>query len=285
MAHTAPGHRIAVVAGGGMLPLLVTAALVRRGYSPVVFAIEGEADAKLCGLAPAHVIRWGEIGRFFRLAREASCREALFIGTISRRPNFNAIRPDLGGLKFIPRILQLMRGGDDSLLVGVAGLLQEQGMLVVGPLDVAPELRLPMGCLIGSGVSDAMEDIHKAARAARRIGRLDVGQAAVAVGGEVVAVEDASGTDALLARVAAMRLEGLISAAGGVLVKCMKPQQDPRLDVPTIGPVTAQHARRAGLYGVAGEAGRTLLAGRDETVEAFRRAGLFLFGLTPLEPR
>jgi DUF1009 family protein len=268
-----------------MLPALLTAASVRRGYSPVVFAIHGEADASLFGSVPVHVIRWGEIGRFLRTTAKAGCREALFIGSVKRRPDFTAIRPDIGGLRFVPRILQLMRGGDDSLLAGVANLLQEQGMTVVGPLDVAPELSLPEGYLAGFGCSGAMDDIRAAADAARRIGRLDIGQAAVSVGGEVIAVEDAAGTDALLDRVAKMRSEHRIAAIGGVLVKWMKPQQDERLDVPTIGPATAEHARRAGLVGVAGEAGRTLLAGRDETIEAFRRAGLFLFGMTSPEPR
>ena len=37
--------------------------------------------------------------------------------------------------------------------------------------------------------------------------------------------------------------------------------------------------KSAGLAGVAAEAGRTILVGREETIEAFRRAGLFLFGL------
>ena len=284
MAQTAPGRPIAVVAGGGTLPSLVTAASVRCGYSPVVFALDGEADTTSFGLAPVHVIRWGDIGRFFRLADETGCREALFIGAISRRPDFNAIRPDIGGLKFIPRIVQLLRGGDNSLLAGVASLFQENGLKVVGPLDVAPELALPQGRLTGPEPPQVMKLLLKAAEAARQIGLRDIGQAAVAVDGEVVAVEDAAGTDALLDRVATMRSEGRIAPAGGVLVKCMKPQQDPRLDVPTIGPATAQHARRAGLFGVAGEAGRTLLAGRDETIEAFSRVGLFLFGLTPPEP-
>jgi DUF1009 family protein len=58
----------------------------------------------------------------------------------------------------------------------------------------------------------------------------------------------------------------------------MKPQQDPRIDVPTLGARTAELARAAGLDGIAAEAGRTLLAGRDETVAAFRGAGIFLFG-------
>jgi DUF1009 family protein len=123
------------------------------------------------------------------------------------------------------------------------------------------------------------DGLQKAVQAARLIGSLDIGQAAVAVGGRVVAVEDAGGTDGLLERVSALRMAGRIGAKGGVLVKCMKPHQDTRLDLPTLGPMTAEAALRAGLDGVAGEAGRSLLAGREQTVEAFRRAGLFLLGL------
>jgi DUF1009 family protein len=81
-----------------------------------------------------------------------------------------------------------------------------------------------------------------------------------------------------------MRRSGALGKAGGVLVKCMKPHQDNRLDVPTIGPATAEGARAAGLSGVAAEAGRALLAGREETIAAFRREGLFLLGLAPPRP-
>jgi DUF1009 family protein len=101
----------------------------------------------------------------------------------------------------------------------------------------------------------------------------------VAVNGRVVAVEDAGGTDALLDRVRVLRETNRTAKAGGVLVKCVKPNQDRRIDLPTIGPETAAKARAAGLEGVAADAGHTLLAGPPETLDAFRRSGLFLLGL------
>jgi DUF1009 family protein len=103
----------------------------------------------------------------------------------------------------------------------------------------------------------------------------------VAVGGRTVAVEDAKGTDALLERVALLRRAGTIPRSGGVLVKCLKPVQDGRHDLPTIGPKTAEMAKQASLAGVAAEAGRAILVGREETLEAFRNVGLFLVGLKP----
>ena len=279
MTDTRGDPPVAILAGGGALPPLVAAAARDQGRRASVFAIAGEADPAAFGGLPVHALRWGEIGRLFRLAEEAGCREVLFIGSIGRRPDFKSLRPDRGGVKLIPRILQLMRSGDDGLLAGVVAIFEERGLRLVSPLDFAPGLALPAGCLVGRVSREAEAEMDKAVEAARAIGRLDIGQAAVAVNGRVVAVEDAGGTDMLLERVCALRAAGRIAGSGGVLVKCMKPQQDSRLDIPTLGPATATAVKRAGLGGVAAEAGRTLLAGRAETVEAFRRAGLFLYGL------
>lgn len=272
---------IAILAGGGRLPELVTAAAVRKGRLPVVFAIAGEATPESFAPAPVHVVQWGEIGKLFRLAQEAGCREAVLIGSISHRPDFLSIRPDFGAIKLIPRILKLMSERDGNLLDGVAAILEEHGVRVVSPLAVAPDLALPEGCLSGHLSADSLRDIEVASRAAREIGRQDIGQAAVAVGGLVVAVEDSRGTDALIKHVAALRKSKLASQAGGVLVKLLKEGQDGRHDLPTIGPQTAERAAHAGLAGVAAEAGRAMLVGREETIAAFRRIGLFLAGLPP----
>jgi UDP-2,3-diacylglucosamine hydrolase len=270
---------IAILAGGGKLPQLVTAAALRDGRAPVVFAIAGEAEPDSFAPAPVHIVCWGEIGRLFRLTEENGCREAVLIGSITRRPDYRTLRPDFGAVKLIPRIVRLMAKRDNDILSGVAKIIEENGIRIVSPLAIAPDLALPEGSQVGSVSHQSEEDIEAAVVAAREVGRLDIAQGAVAVGGRVVAVEDATGTDALLQRVALLRRSGAIHKAGGVLVKCLKPKQDGRHDLPTIGPSTAEFAKRAGLAGVAAEAGRAILVGRDETIEAFRSAGLFLLGL------
>jgi UDP-2,3-diacylglucosamine hydrolase len=270
---------VAILAGGGELPQLVAAAAARSGRAPIVFAIAGEADPETFAPAPVHTMRWGEIGRLFRLTEESGCREAVLVGSISRRPDYRTLRPDFGAVRLIPRILRLMSGRDGDLLAGVAKIIEETGIHVVSPLAIAPDLALREGCQVGLVPPQAEADIVAAAAAAREVGLRDLAQGAVAVGGRVVAVEDAKGTDALLERVALLRRAGAIDKPGGVLVKCLKPRQDGRHDLPTIGPTTAEGAKRAGLAGVAAEAGRSILVGRDETIAAFLRAGLFLTGL------
>jgi UDP-2,3-diacylglucosamine hydrolase len=93
----------------------------------------------------------------------------------------------------------------------------------------------------------------------------------------VLAVEAAEGTDAMLARCASLARPG----RGGVLVKLVKPGQDRRTDLPTIGAETLRGAGEAGLRGVAFEAGGAILAGRDAAIAAADETGLFLLGLGP----
>jgi len=115
----------------------------------------------------------------------------------------------------------------------------------------------------------------------RALGAVDVGQGCVVQQGIALAVEAAEGTDAMLARCASLAREG----PGGVLVKLVKPGQDRRADLPTIGPATVAGAVGAQLRGVAFEAGGTILAEREATIAAADVAGLFLLGLGPDELR
>jgi DUF1009 family protein len=68
---------------------------------------------------------------------------------------------------------------------------------------------------------------------------------------------------------------------GGVLVKSVKPGQDRRADLPTIGPDTISHAAAAGLRGVAYDATGTILAEREACIARADELGLFLLGFDP----
>jgi DUF1009 family protein len=112
---------------------------------------------------------------------------------------------------------------------------------------------------------------------ARTLGVLDIGQAVVVQQGLVLGVEAIEGTDALIQRVGPLRRDG----PGGVLVKVAKPQQDRRIDLPTIGPATIAQAAAAGLRGIAIEAGGAIILDKAATAAAADEAGLFLLGLDP----
>ncbi|SHN15554.1 LpxI family protein [Roseibium suaedae] len=276
---------VALICGNGTLPLQVLNGLRRSGREAFIIAIKGEADEAL-RVQSAVELGWGEIGRLFKVMAAAKCREVVLIGGISKRPDFTSIIGDLGTLRRLPRIIRALAGGDDSLLTKVIGLIEEEGFRVVGIKDVAPDLLAGPGSL--GAVKPRAEDLKDmvlALEAARRLGDLDIGQAAVALGGRVIAVEGAEGTDAMLARCAELRQNGRVRAKGrlGVLVKTVKPGQDLRVDLPAVGPKTIERALAAGFAGIAVEAGGALIAEREATITAADKAGLFVYGLNPQE--
>jgi DUF1009 family protein len=279
--------RVGLVAGNGALPYQVADVLAQKGITPVIVAIKGEADPDTLERSVAE-LGWGEIGRLLKTLKRHGCSRLLLIGGISRRPDFASVFGDAGTLRLLPKIARALMGGDDSLLSKVIGLFEAEGFEVVGMTDIAPELLAGTGVLGKVSPSkSALEDMDLAFKATEKLGELDIGQAAVAVGARVVALEGAEGTDAMLERCAALRANGRIRAKGaaGVLVKAAKPSQDLRVDLPTVGPRTIELASAAGLSGIAVEAGRALIADQEATIRKADEAGLFIYGIEHSEKR
>jgi DUF1009 family protein len=103
----------------------------------------------------------------------------------------------------------------------------------------------------------------------------------VVAGKRILAVEAAEGTDQMLARVTELRVNGRIGVGSGtgVLVKAPKPGQDPRFDLPSIGPRTVAGVAGAGLAGIAVVSGRTVIADAESVVREADRAGIFVVGV------
>lgn len=228
-----------------------------------------------------------DIGRFAGLLKTYGIDRAVLSGGVRRRPDWREIRPTFKTLRQLPNIIRaLSRGGDDALLRAAMGIIEAEGCRVIGAHEIAPDLLMRLGA-IGrhAPLAEDLRDIARAAEAARKLGELDIGQGAVSVGGRVVALEGVEGTDRMLERVASLRAEGRISQRRkGVLVKLCKPQQDMRADLPTIGPSTVETALKAGLAGVAVEAGRALVLEEAALIAAADAAGLFICGIDPLQP-
>jgi DUF1009 family protein len=274
-------RRIAVIAGGGSLPLAVTKAILARGDEPVLFPIKGFCEPSTVAGLPHHWVALGQFGRLFSLMRAEGCHTMLPIGSLVR-PALHEVRLDFKTLRMMPALISAFRGGDDHLLTRVGRIFEAEGFEVIGVLDVAPELTMPKG-VVTQRRPDAVaeEDIAKGRAVLAAIGPFDICQAAVVIDGHVIALEDIEGTDALLARIVRLRDERRIRAPArhGVLVKMPKSGQDLRGDLPALGPRTVTGAEKAQLAGIAVAAGQTLLAEPEEVIARADRAGLFVVGL------
>jgi len=264
-------RRLGILAGGGRLPRLLIDACEAAGRPYTVIAFDGQADPDLVAGPNTHWMRLGAGARILATLSGNGVEDIVLAGSITR-PTLRQLRPDLWGVKFLMKTGALAKG-DDGLLRELLKAFEENGMAAVGVHDVLPQLLSPAGVLTRrEPTEEERRDITVALHAALDLGRQDKGQGAIAAAGNVLATEGPAGTDAML-----KSLSG--AGQGGVLVKCAKPVQDLRADLPTAGLETVINAHAAGLAGIALEAGRSLLLQQEETIAEADRLGLFLIGI------
>lgn len=284
-AHAGEG-RIGVIAGGGSLPLAVVTTLRDGDADPYVILIEGEVENPTAYSGIDQVtMKLEDFGLLVPRLKAAGVKRLLMAGSVNRRPRLRAIRWTVSTLKLIPRVAAALSRGDDGLLRAMVRLMEAEGIAVVGAHEVVPDLVTPQGLLGRHRPTEAdWRDIHAGSEAAAAIGLLDIGQAAIAIGGRAIALEGIEGTEGLLERTAAMRGHGrLAGRQRGALVKRCKPRQEQRADLPAIGSDTVDQAHAAGLAGIAMEAGRSFILDFNATIARADALGLYIVGIVPGE--
>ena len=266
--------KLGILAGEGDLPLRIIEACRAEGRELFVLALSGEAEAQRFDGVPHASVRLGAAAEALRLLRENGVAELVLAGRV-KRPSLAALRPDWRAAKLFARIgLRVL--GDNGLLTAVIQELETEGFRVVGVDALLQPLLAEEGTLGGIAPDEqARADVARGLEVARALGGVDVGQSVVVQQGIVLGVEAAEGTDALVERAGGLRLEG----PGGVLVKIAKPGQERRADLPVIGVATVVSCAKAGLGGIAVEAGAALVIDRARVIEAADRAGLFVLGI------
>ena len=283
----APGSRVGIIAGGGSLPVEVAEGLAKQGHSPFIVMVRDEVDRE-ADFAPYEqaTLALEDLGLLFPLLKRQAISHLVLAGEIRRRPRLARMRPTFSLLEIISSVIAGLARGDDGLLKVLTRLFERHGIKVVGAHEVVPELTAGAGALTAARPKRSdWRDVEAGRAAARAIGALDIGQAAIAIGGRVVALEGIEGTKGLLERTRDLRGHGrLAGKKRGVLVKCAKPGQELRADLPSIGPQTVEAAHAAGLAGIAVEAGRALILEGPATLARANALGVFIIGIDATEP-
>lgn len=266
---------LGVVAGAGDLPRLIAEGQAAAGAPYLVCAFEGAAPDWMA--AHPHVVAPIEKpGRLFAALRGAGVDRVVFAGGMAR-PQLRPLAFDMTALRLAPRIMALLRQGDDALLRGLAAVFEDEGFRLVGAHELLGHLVAPEGALSRRAPdAEDLADIARAAELTQALGALDVGQGAVVADGLCLGLETVQGTDALIDF--AGRTPRRLRRRPGVLFKAPKPGQDWRVDLPAVGVETLRHAAAAGLAGVAVQAGGVLVLGLDACRDEADRLGVFLFG-------
>ena len=270
---------LGIIAGLGDLPVQVADAAIECGQGVFVLRLKGFEEPALAGY-PGIVAGIAEIGKAFKAFKQAGCEQICFAGIV-KRPDFQALKPDLKGISLLPKALAAAKEGDDALLSFLIRTFEDEGFEVIGADQAAQSLTIGGGLFAGGTPTDSqMADLQKAAEIASVIGQHDIGQGAIVADNLVLCVEAQEGTDEMLRRCADLPkdIRGTPDARRGVLVKRPKPAQERRIDLPTIGMMTVERAAEAGLAGIGFEADGALILNADQVRARAEALGLFLYG-------
>lgn len=268
---------LGLIAGRGRLPLDIARAARRRGLEVAAVAFHGDTEPELAESVTR--VRWlhlGEIGALLSWLREAGVTEAILAGKILKTNLYGdlaSLRPDA---RAISLLAALEDRSDDGILGAFAGALAAEGIVLRPQAELVPELLAARGVLGGVSPTDAQRrDAAFGFRIAKALGAVDVGQTVVVRERAVMALEAIEGTDA------AIRRGAVLGGRGITVVKVAKPRQDPRFDMPAVGPDTIAVLAEVQAGALAVEAGRTLLVDRERMVRMADEAGIAILGLDP----
>jgi DUF1009 family protein len=270
-------RRLGLIAGSGRLPLDVARAARARGLavSAVAFhggdvepALEREVDA-------LHWLHLGELERLIATFRGDGVSDVVMIGKVLKTRilgDLSVLRPDARALGLLGR---LRERNDDTILGAIADELAADGLRLRPQTELVPELVAPEGVLGGVEPTPAQRaEIAFGFPVAKALGAIDVGQTVVVRERAVLALEAIEGTDAAIRRGAAL------GGPGVCVVKVAKPRQDPRFDVPAVGPDTLAVLVEVKAAVLAVEAGHTFVVDGAELVRQADRAGIALVGVS-----
>lgn len=267
-----PARPVALIAGRGHYPALTAAAIRRAGVPLRLIAIEDETDPGLTASFPAAErveINVGQISKMLDALRSFGAGAALMAGQVKPRKLFHGLTPDLKAAQIL---LTLRRRNAETIFGAIAREIEALGVTLLDARAFLDDDLATPGAMTGGRFPFDEEYLAHGIQIARECARLDIGQGCVVRKGTVLAVEAFEGTDEMLRRA------GTFKTDEAIFVKCVKPAQDFRFDVPVFGLRTLEVMRETGLKAAALEAGKVIVLERPAVLAQARAAGIHLHG-------
>lgn len=257
---------VGLLAGEGRLPEVLAEAVRRAGATLVCVQMAGSSPLLESTADVFARIAPGEWETLFAVWKAHDVRDVLLAGRFNRAALPAALAG--GGEAARAFLAEHTDRRDQHFLQGFAAMLAGMGIAVIDQRTYARDLVPGPGRLAGPPLSAEEErDVALGLGVARKLAELEVGQTVILKGGVLLAVEAAEGTDQAIRRGGAM-------APGAVVVKVSRPRQDPRFDLPTIGPETIGAMADVGARALAVEAGRTIVLAGEALAAAAAGAGI-----------
>lgn len=261
-----------MIAGYGALPLIAASNLIKKGDELVVIALYEEVTADFSSLGvPVERLSVTQIGKVIKTLKKYNADRVLFAGKVNKSILFSDIKFDLTSIRLLASGINRK---DDTIMGLICREMEANGLTVMKQTEALEGLFVKPGVYSRLKPTSAqMEDVMFGFETAKELGRLDIGQTVVVKDKAVMALEAIEGTDQTVIRGCAL------AKKDAVVVKCAKPSQDERFDIPTVGVDTLKNLFDNKGRIIAVEAGATFVVNIDECVEFADRNKLILLAV------
>jgi DUF1009 family protein len=254
----------------------------RAGFKVVCVGLGGNAEAALADSVDVfYRVPVARPGTWIRKLRRHNVAKTIMVGRVAKV----RIHTPWRILRYLPdwRALRIwywrLRGKDkldDLLLSAVADELASGGIILENSIAYCKEQLATPGIMTKHKPASAVQaDIKFGWPIVKKLGELDIGQAITVKERQVIAVEAIEGTARMIERTGQ-----LCKSGGWTLIKASKPEQDPRFDVPCVGPDTIKGLAENGGACVAVEADKTIIIDKPQTIGLADRLGIAIVGVS-----
>ncbi|MDX8389848.1 MAG: UDP-2,3-diacylglucosamine diphosphatase LpxI [Mariprofundaceae bacterium] len=263
---------LGLIAGYGSFPLTLARSLLNRGIDVhAVAAVEETSPEIEKHTTSTQWLHVGKIGGMIKVFKKHGVTQIIMAGKVQKLRLFQNFRPDMTAIKILA---SLSDHRDDTLLNAICDELAKHKLEVISQLTFAGEMLAPKGVIVGKKPNTSLQrNIEFGYQQARGIAALDIGQTVLIRDSAVLAVEAIEGTDA------AIRRGGALGHGKATVIKVAKPNQDPRFDVPTIGPDTLKVMSESGVNLLAVEAHKTIILELERVHTLAKEYGISVFGM------
>lgn len=244
--------RLAIIAGGGLLPHLAMQEAIACGEDPIFLSVresEFQAGEYKDRNFPVYITR---IGSVLKICKKQQVNRLLLLGKVSKDMILKGYRFDLKALLLLAK---MVNRNDYTFFQVAAGEFEKLGIEIISQKTYLSSLFLNEGRYTKKKIGKSqIGDIEYGMQLARNMANYDIGQTVVVSKKMALAIEAIEGTDE------AIRRGGLLSRKkGAVVCKSSRISQDERFDLPTVGINTLHSMYESGCNTLVIRSGETMV--------------------------
>lgn len=263
-------EKIGLIVGNGEFPVYFIEEARRMSIPVYPIALFDTVNNKIKEMDNYVEFNIGNIGEIVRYLLSNDIRKIIMLGKVEKKLIFEELILD----KYGERIMEIVPDKkDETLLFAIIAFLR------LNKIEVLPQSYLMKKFLFENKcyteIKPSLEDektIKIGIEAAKALSRVDAGQTVVCRDMSVIAIEGIEGTDETIRRA------GLYSDKENIIVKMSRPQQDMRVDIPTVGLQTLKTAYENNVKGIVVESEKMIFLNQEECIKFANEHKMFIVG-------